>query len=73
MAKIKANRIHKAICSTCNGNGYVKIKDEEDPKESNVHQCWDSDSEGEFYIYEPPSIKPDDYVDPVTGDATKLQ
>ena len=53
MAKIKARRIHKAICPTCNGNGYIRIKDNEDPTEVNVHQCWECDSEGEFYVYEP--------------------
>ena len=50
MVKLKKYRIHKAICNVCNGNGYVKIRMEE---ESNVHQCWECDSEGEFYVYEP--------------------
>ena len=72
MAKLKVNRVHKAICPTCDGNGYVKIKDKEDPQETNVHQCWDCDSEGEFYIYEPAPIQPDNYVNPVTGNDTKL-
>ena len=53
MAKLKLNRVHKAICPTCDGNGYVKIKDEEDPRDINIHQCWECDSEGEFYVYEP--------------------
>ena len=34
------------ICHYCNGNGYVKIKDENE--ESNIHQCWKSKSEGEI-------------------------
>tara|TARA_A100001391_G_C5033500_1_gene268966 strand:+ start:31 stop:219 length:189 start_codon:yes stop_codon:yes gene_type:complete len=42
MAKLKVNRIVKIICDTCRGNGYIKVKD-------NIHQCWDCDSEGEFY------------------------
>ena len=42
MAKLKVNRIVKIICATCRGNGYIKV-------EKNVHQCWDCDSEGEFY------------------------
>mgnify|MGYP003135502177 FL=1 len=42
MAKLKVNRIVKIICDTCRGNGYIKV-------EKNVHQCWDCDSEGEFY------------------------
>ena len=31
MAKLKKYRVHKAICDVCNGNGYVKITDREDP------------------------------------------
>ena len=49
MEKLKKYKVHKAICDVCNGNGFVKIIDKEDPKEINVHQCWDCDSEGEFY------------------------
>jgi hypothetical protein len=49
MAKLKVNRIIKMICQTCKGNGYVKVPDAEDIREMNVHQCWDCDSEGEFY------------------------
>ena len=60
MAKLKKYRVHKAICPTCNGNGYVRIKDEEDPRDINVHQCWECDSEGEFYVYEPPMATSDD-------------
>ena len=48
MAKLKINRVHKTICPTCNGNGYVKIINDED-REKYIHQCWDCDSEGEFY------------------------
>ena len=53
MVKLKKYRVHKAICDVCNGNGFVRITDREDPKEVNVHQCWECDSEGEFYVYEP--------------------
>ena len=49
MAKLKLSRVHKAICHICNGNGFIKIVDQEDPSEVNIHQCWDCDSEGEFY------------------------
>ena len=52
MVKLKKYRVHIAICDVCNGNGFVKITDKEDPKEVNVHQCWECDSEGEFYVYE---------------------
>ena len=52
MVKLKKYRVHKAICDTCNGNGFIKITDREDPTEVNIHQCWECDSEGEFYVYE---------------------
>ena len=48
MAKLRKARLRKLICPTCKGNGYIKIINEED-RESYVHQCWDCDSEGEFY------------------------
>ena len=50
MVKLKKYRIHKTICDTCKGNGYVKVV-HVDQKE-HIHQCWDCDSEGEFYVYE---------------------
>ena len=55
MVKLKLNRIKKIICSTCKGNGYIRVgKIDGDPAvdfrdKSEVHQCWDCDSEGEFY------------------------
>ena len=48
MVKLKLNRVVKLICNTCKGNGYVKTIDAED-RDVNIHQCWDCDSEGEFY------------------------
>ena len=60
MVKLKKYRVHKAICDVCNGNGFVKVTDREDPTEVNVHQCWECDSEGEFYVYEPPMATSDD-------------
>ncbi len=72
MVKLKKYRVHKAICNVCNGNGFVKIIDREDPKEVNVHQCWECDSEGEYYIHEPETIQPNNYVDSVTGNDVKL-
>ncbi len=69
MAKLRKSRIHKAICDVCNGNGFVKITDEEDPSEVNIHQCWECDSEGEFYVYESKMAKLDaiDYDDYITN------
>jgi hypothetical protein len=50
MARLKKYRIHKAICDVCNGNGYVKVVHID--QKNHIHQCWECDSEGEFYIYE---------------------
>ena len=46
MAKLKKDRITLHICPTCKGNGYLKVATEFG---ETVHQCWDCDSEGEFY------------------------
>ena len=46
MAKLKVKQIRKHICPTCKGNGYLKVGTEWG---ETVHQCWDFDSEGEFY------------------------
>ena len=72
MVKLKKYRVHKAICNVCDGNGFVRITDKEDSKEVNVHQGWECDSEGEFYVHEPETIQPNNYVDPVTGNDVKL-
>ena len=48
MAKLKKSSFKKLICSTCKGNGYVKVASLEED-ELTVHHCWDCDSEGEFY------------------------
>ena len=48
MEKLKKARVKVHICPTCKGNGYVKVASLE-KDESTVHQCWDCDSEGEFY------------------------
>ena len=47
MAKLKANKVRKIICPTCKGNGFVKVASYD--HDEMVHQCWDCDSEGEFY------------------------
>ena len=61
MVKLKKYRIHKTICDICKGNGYVKVV-HVDEKE-HVHQCWECDSEGEFYVYQPKLVEHDDAVD----------
>ena len=47
MAKLKASKVKKIICPTCKGNGFVKVATLEFG--DTTHQCWDCDSEGEFY------------------------
>jgi DnaJ-class molecular chaperone len=53
MGKLKPNNLKKKICDNCHGNGYVRVAvgntsiDFRD--NSQVHQCWVCDSEGEVY------------------------
>ena len=70
MVKLKKYRIHKTICDVCNGNGYVKVVHVD--QKNHIHQCWECDSEGEYYVHEPETLQPTHYVDPVTGDGVKL-
>ena len=41
------------ICDTCQGNGYLRVATGDTSIDfrdnSQVQQCWDCDSEGEFY------------------------
>ena len=70
--KFRKSRIHTAICDTCKGNGYITLPDEEDPREKNVYQCWDCDSEGEVYVHEPEMVSSsNDDNDSDTNDNTK--
>ena len=50
MEKLKKYNVHIAICPTCKGNGYLRVGTEEGEA---IHQCWDCDSEGEFYVHQP--------------------
>ena len=59
MEKLKKARVKVHVCPTCKGNGYVKVASLE-KDESTVHQCWDCDSEGEFYVYESKVSEHDD-------------
>ena len=53
MVKLIKIAHNKCICPTCDGNGYLRIAKVDTSKDfrdnSEVHQCWDCDSEGEFY------------------------
>jgi len=47
MVKLKKYKVMKITCPTCKGNGFVKVTSFE--YDEMIHQCWDCDSEGEFY------------------------
>jgi|TARA_R100000458_G_C8257275_1_gene233247 DnaJ-class molecular chaperone len=70
MVKLKKYSVKLIQCPTCKGNGFVKIIKEN--KETYINQCWDCDSEGEFYVHKPEISIASDHVDPVTGDVFKL-
>ena len=69
MEKLKKAKVTITICPTCKGNGYLKVATE---GKDTVHQCWDCDSEGEFYVHEPEAIQPDSDANIVTDDDIKL-
>ena len=58
MVKLKKYRVKKEICNVCKGNGYVKVVHVD--QKNHIHQCWECDSEGEFYVYEPKMASNDD-------------
>ena len=60
MAKLKKHRLRKLVCSTCKGNGYLKVGTEWG---DTIHQCWDCDSEGEFYE----TVESDNDIDDGSG------
>jgi DnaJ-class molecular chaperone len=64
MVKLKKYSIHKAICDTCDGNGYVKIIQK--GEKNHIRQCWECDSEGEYYVY---NSKKDLSIDDYTHDS----
>ena len=47
MAKLRKIKLKKLICPTCKGNGFVKVSSFD--YDEMIHQCWDCDSEREFY------------------------
>ena len=53
MAKLKKTRLRIISCDTCHGNGYIRVATGNTGLDfrdnSQVHQCWDCDSEVEFY------------------------
>jgi len=69
MEKLKKHNVRLVYCPTCKGNGYLKVGTEEGEA---IHQCWDCDSEGEFYVHQPKAIIPDNSSDTTTDDDGKL-
>ena len=63
MGKVIKIAHNKCICPTCDGNGYIRIATGDTSKDfrdnSQVHQCWECDSQGEFYEY----VSEDNIVD----------
>ena len=70
MAKLKKRSVQRVVCPTCKGNGFLKIIF--DTNDTNIYQCWDCDSEGEFYVHESQTIQSNHTIDPATGDLVKL-
>ena len=70
MVKLKLNQLKKVICGVCHGNGFIRVAtgvtsiDFRD--NSQVHQCWECDSEGEYYEV----ISSDNLIGDVNGDDT---
>ena len=64
MAKLKIKQVKRFICDTCHGNGYIRVATGDTSLDfrdnSQVHQCWDCDSEGEFYETVEVPMVPDD-------------
>ena len=58
MDRLKKYTIHKEICDVCNGNGYVKVVHVD--YKNHIHQCWECDSEGEYYVHEPKMVPSSD-------------
>tara|TARA_R100000781_G_scaffold111353_2_gene77722 strand:+ start:456 stop:668 length:213 start_codon:yes stop_codon:yes gene_type:complete len=69
MVKLKKQNVKVHICPTCKGNGFLKVGTEFG---ETVHQCWDCDSEGEFYVYESKDIIDDNDADNTSSNDIKL-
>ena len=69
MVKLKKQNVKVHICPTCKGNGFLKVGTEFG---ETVHQCWDCDSEGEFYVYESKDIIDDNDADSTSSNDIKL-
>ena len=70
MVKLKLNQLKKVICDVCHGNGFIRVATGDTSIDfrdnSQVHQCWECDSEGEYYEV----ISSDNLLGDVNGDDT---
>ena len=62
----KSKKKSKMICPTCKGNGFIKVSSM--MHDEMVHQCWDCDSEGEFYE----TVESDNLIDDIDSNTNKL-
>jgi hypothetical protein len=69
MAKLKKTKLKIIYCPTCKGNGYLKVGTEFG---ETIHQCWDCDSEGEYYVYQPKTDTVHNDADHSTSNDRKL-
>ena len=69
MEKLKKHRVKLIFCPTCKGNGFLKVGTEEG---ESIHQCWDCDSEGEYYVHQPETNLVFDDVNLSSDDDYKL-
>ena len=69
MEKLKKTKFKIIYCPTCKGNGYLKVGTEEG---ESIHQCWDCDSEGEYYVHQPETNLVFDDVNLSSDDDYKL-
>ena len=69
MEKLKKHRVKLIFCPTCKGNGFLKVGTEEG---ESIQQCWDCDSEGEFYVHQPKTNLVFDDVNLSSDDDYKL-
>ena len=70
MEKLKKHRVRIVYCPTCKGNGFVKVTSFE--YDEMIHQCWDCDSEGEYYVHQPETNLVFDDVNLSSDDDYKL-
>ena len=69
MEKLKKHNVRIDYCPTCKANGYLKVGTEEG---ESIHQCWDCDSEGEYYVHQPETNLVFDDVNLSSDDDYKL-